>query len=88
MRNRYRKPKLWRASGVFAVVIGDASVVPDKIVRRKNTAWKNAKKLRKRPTQAEQKLERILNSLQRRASGSVFHAVGICRQMDPRLLFP
>jgi very-short-patch-repair endonuclease len=63
MQNRYRKPKLWRASGIFPRVVGDAPFVSDAIVRRKNTAWKNAAAMRKRPTPAEKEFESILNSL-------------------------
>jgi very-short-patch-repair endonuclease len=63
MPSRYRKPKLWRTSDIFPRVIGDAPHESDTIVRRKNTAWKNAKAMRKRPTRAEKELEAILNSL-------------------------
>ncbi len=63
MPNRYRKPKLWRTSGIFPRVVGDASFISDAITRRKNTAWKNAAAMRKRPTPGEKELESILNSL-------------------------
>jgi very-short-patch-repair endonuclease len=63
MPSRYRKPKLWRSSNPFPGVIRDAPIVSDRIQRRKNTAWKNATRLRKRPTKAEQHLELVLNSL-------------------------
>jgi very-short-patch-repair endonuclease len=63
MPNQYRKPNLWRTSGIFPRVVGDAHFVSDAIVRRKNTAWRNAAAMRKRPTPAEKELESILNSL-------------------------
>jgi very-short-patch-repair endonuclease len=63
MSTWYRKPKLWQTSSAFPRVVGDAPFVSDEVVRRKNTAWKNANRMGKRPTQAEQELESILNSL-------------------------
>ncbi len=63
MATRYRKPKLWKRSGLLPAVIGDAPVVFDHVPRRNNTAWKNARKLRKYPTPAERHLEILLNSL-------------------------
>ncbi len=63
MSTRYRRPKLWRASSTFPRTIGDAAPVSDEVVGRKNTARKNARRMRKQPTQAEQELESILNSL-------------------------
>jgi len=61
--NRYRKPRIWRTQAWGGSVVGEPLYIPDKVVRRRNTALRNAKKLRRKPTSAEARLEAILNEL-------------------------
>ena len=61
--SNYNKPKLWRARSWGGSVIGDPAIITDNVFRHKNTAQRNAKKLRKNLTAAEKKFEYILNEL-------------------------
>jgi len=63
IKNEYRKPKKWRNPVWGGIVIGDKPLYNSQPLKRKNTAHKNARILRKHQTPAEIKLKEILNEL-------------------------
>ncbi|MGC8495122.1 MAG: hypothetical protein ACP5SH_25675 [Syntrophobacteraceae bacterium] len=57
---KYRKPFKWRDN---SLVIGDSPILTDIVFHRRNTAQKNATKLKRKPTPAEKAFRELLDSL-------------------------